>query len=91
MELAIEVSTIIHGMLICLWKTMVLQIIIKYMQLDFLELNHLEIILVNRLLQTGVRLSMKSLISIIVAHLDNVMTLDDKIIVNSQRFKFGFR
>ena len=32
-----RVSTIIHGMLICLWRTICLQIVEKNVQLDFLE------------------------------------------------------
>ena len=71
MELVIGVSTIIHGMLICLWRSMGLQIEEECVQLNFLESNHLEIVLVKRLLQTGRQLSLKFLISTIVAHLES--------------------
>src|SRR6266545_667605 len=37
MVLVIEVSTIIHDMPICLWRTMDLWIVGKHVQLDFLE------------------------------------------------------
>ena len=71
MELVIGVSTIIHSMLICLWRSMGLQIEEECVQLNFLESNHLKIVLVKRLLQTSRQLSLKFLISTIVAHLES--------------------
>src|SRR6266545_3755913 len=71
MVLVIEVSTIIHDMPICLWRTMDLWIVGKHVQLDFLESNHLVMALAKRLLWIGRQQSLKFLISIIVAHLES--------------------
>ncbi len=49
-ELGIKVSTIIHDMRICLWRTMTLRVVEKHMQLDFSESNHLVMALAKRLL-----------------------------------------